>query len=64
MHVLADRAVLEDAPERRREPLPLPLVARNLVDMTVAALGAPVSAATREEAADVLYKESSIRRSP
>ncbi|MFC5751855.1 TetR/AcrR family transcriptional regulator [Actinomadura rugatobispora] len=54
MHVLADRAVLEDAPERRREPLPLPLVARNLVDMTVAALLAPVGAATREEAAGTL----------
>jgi AcrR family transcriptional regulator len=50
MHVLADRAVLEDAPDSRRRPLPLSLVARNLVDMTVAALTAPVSAATRAEA--------------
>ncbi|WP_146087235.1 TetR/AcrR family transcriptional regulator [Thermomonospora echinospora] len=54
MHVLADRAVLEDAPGSRRRPLPLSLVARNLVDMTVAALTAPVGAATREEAGQVI----------
>jgi AcrR family transcriptional regulator len=52
LHVLADRAVLEDAPASRRSPLPLPLVARNLVDMMVHALTAPVSAATRAEAAE------------
>jgi len=49
LHVLADRALAEDAPDSRRRPLPLPLVARNLVDMTVAALTAPVGAATRQE---------------
>ncbi|GAA3978880.1 hypothetical protein GCM10023085_71590 [Actinomadura viridis] len=54
LHVLADRAILEDAPESRRSPLPLSLVARNLVDMTVSALTAPVGAATREEAARIL----------
>ncbi|GAB2862217.1 hypothetical protein GCM10022221_72570 [Actinocorallia aurea] len=48
LHVLADRAVLEDAAEPRRDAPPLALVAANLVDMTVAALTAPVSAATRE----------------
>ena len=50
MHVLADRAILEDTPVSRRRPLPLPLVARNLVDMTAAALTAPVAPATREAA--------------
>ncbi|MFF5264826.1 TetR/AcrR family transcriptional regulator [Actinomadura viridis] len=54
LHVLADRAVLEDAPVSRRRPLPLSLVARNLVDMTVSALTAPVGTATREEAAGIL----------
>jgi AcrR family transcriptional regulator len=50
MHVLADRAILEDAPGSRRRPLPLPLVAANLVDMMAAALTAPVGAATAEAA--------------
>ncbi|GAA0957882.1 TetR/AcrR family transcriptional regulator [Actinocorallia libanotica] len=46
LHLLADRAALEDASDNRRRPLPLPLMAANLVDMTVAALTAPVGAAT------------------
>lgn len=50
MHVLADRAILEDAPGSRRRPLPLPLVAANLVDMMAAALTARVGAATAEAA--------------
>lgn len=54
LHVLADRAVQEDAPENRRDALPLPLVAANLVDMTVAALTAPVSAQTRQAVAEAL----------
>ncbi|ROO84983.1 TetR family transcriptional regulator [Actinocorallia herbida] len=54
LHVLADRAVLEDAPEPRRGDLPLPLVAANLVDMTVAALTAPVSETTRAAAVGAL----------
>ncbi|MEO5875706.1 MAG: TetR/AcrR family transcriptional regulator [Streptosporangiaceae bacterium] len=49
LHVLADRAVLEDNPQTRRRLLPLPLVAANLVDMTVAALTAPVGARTAAE---------------
>jgi AcrR family transcriptional regulator len=50
LHVLADRAVLEDAPDTRRRLLPLPFVASNLVDMMVAALTAPVSTATARTA--------------
>jgi hypothetical protein len=50
LHVLADRAILEDSSDSRRRPLPLPLVAANLVDMTVAALTAPVGVATAEAA--------------
>jgi AcrR family transcriptional regulator len=59
MHVLADRAILEDASDSRRRPLPLPLVARNLVDMTAAALTAPVGAATAE-AADAAIGRSAV----
>jgi AcrR family transcriptional regulator len=46
LHVLADRAVLEESADTRRRPLPLELVGRNLVDMTAAALTAPVGADT------------------
>jgi AcrR family transcriptional regulator len=46
LHMLADRAILEDASDSKRVPLPLPLVVSNLVDMTAAALTAPVTAAT------------------
>ena len=53
LHLLADRAALEDAPDSRRRPLPLPLTAANLVDMTVAALTAPVSEETARIAAAV-----------
>lgn len=52
LHVLADRAALQDAPDNRRVLLPLPLMTANLVDMTVAALTAPVSAATARIAAE------------
>lgn len=52
MHVMADRAVLEDCPDNRRRPLPLPLMARNLIDMTAAALTAPVGDVTRQFAAE------------
>jgi AcrR family transcriptional regulator len=54
MHVLADRAILEDASDSRRRPLPLPLVAHNLVDMTAAALAAPVGVATAEAADEAI----------
>jgi AcrR family transcriptional regulator len=50
LHVLADRAILEDARGGRRRPLPLPLVAANLVDMTAAALTAPVGEDSAEAA--------------
>ncbi|WP_157963934.1 TetR/AcrR family transcriptional regulator [Actinocorallia populi] len=53
LHVLADRAALEDAPDNRRRLLPLPLMTANLVDMTVAALTAPVGAQTARIAASV-----------
>lgn len=58
MHVLADRAILEDAPGSRRRPLPLPLVAANLVDMMAAALTAPVGAATAEHGPTCTYRSS------
>ncbi|GGV35795.1 putative transcriptional regulator, TetR family protein [Actinomadura cremea] len=51
MHAMADRALLEEDPDGGRPRLPLPLVTRNLVDMMVAALTAPVDAATRAELA-------------
>lgn len=51
LHLLADRAALEDAPDSRRRPLPLPLMTANLVDMTVAALTAPVGEETARIAA-------------
>lgn len=54
MHVLADRAVLEDSPGSRRRLLPLALVARNLVDMTAAALTAPVDPATRTSVDEIV----------
>lgn len=51
MHAMADRALLEEDPDGGRPRLPLPLVTSNLVDMMVAALTAPVDAATRAELA-------------
>ncbi|MDN3357604.1 TetR/AcrR family transcriptional regulator [Actinomadura sp. DC4] len=47
MHAMADRAIVEDCEESRRRPLPLSVVAQNLIDMTTAALTAPVDPATR-----------------
>lgn len=60
LHLLADRAALEDAPDSRRRPLPLPLMTANLVDMTVAALTAPVSAETARLAASAFDPESAF----
>jgi AcrR family transcriptional regulator len=43
VHMLADRARVENAGEPRRDLLPLPIVTANLVDMIAAALTTPVS---------------------
>jgi AcrR family transcriptional regulator len=48
VHMLADRARVENAPEPRRDLLPLPIATANLVDMIAGALTAPVSTATSE----------------
>jgi AcrR family transcriptional regulator len=47
VHLIADRAVLEDTVERRRTVVAMPIFAANLVDMVSAALTAPVTDATR-----------------
>jgi AcrR family transcriptional regulator len=52
VHMLADRARVENAPEPRRDLLPLPIATANLVDMIAGALTAPVSDATREALTD------------
>ena len=52
VHMLADRARVENATEPRRDLLPLPIATANLVDMIAGALTAPVSAATGQALAE------------